>query len=71
METTQSAGGEISGNVLFYHSPEPLNREQHAKLKLVHKDKPYGFAAAGTAVPLTVSEFGSGRPDLPGDLRRR
>jgi hypothetical protein len=57
MTTTQSAGGEISGNVLFYKSPEPLNREQHAKLALVHKDQPYGFAAAGTAVPLTVSEF--------------
>jgi hypothetical protein len=56
MESTQSAGA-ISGNVLFYKSPEPLNREQHAKLALVHKDKPYGFAAAGTAVPLTVSEF--------------
>lgn len=56
MTTSQSAG-EISGNVLFYNSPEPLNREQHAKLALVHKDKPYGFAAAGTAVPLTVSEF--------------
>ena len=55
--TTSQAAGEISGNVLFYNSPEPLNREQHAKLALVHKDKPYGFAAAGTAVPLTVSEF--------------
>lgn len=56
METTQSAG-QISGNVLFYNAPEPLNREQHAKLALVHKENPYGFAAAGTAVPLTVSEF--------------
>lgn len=56
MTTTQSAG-EITGNVLFYNSPEPLNREQHAKLALVHKEKPYGFAAGGTAIPLTVSEF--------------
>jgi hypothetical protein len=56
METTQPAGG-ISGNVLFYASPEPLNREQHAKLGLVHKDKPYGFALSGTAVPLAVTEF--------------
>jgi hypothetical protein len=56
METTQPAGG-ISGNVLFYASPEPLNREQHAKLALVHKDKPYGFALSGTAVPLAVTEF--------------
>ena len=56
METTQPAGG-ISGNVLFYSSPEPLNREQHAKLALVHKDKPYSFALKGTAVPLAVTEF--------------
>ena len=56
METTQPAGG-ISGNVLFYSSPEPLNREQHAKLALVHKDKPYSFALSGTAVPLAVTEF--------------
>jgi hypothetical protein len=56
METTQPAGG-ISGNVLFYASPEPLNREQHAKLALVHKDKPYSFALSGTAVPLAVTEF--------------
>ena len=56
METTQPAGG-ISGNVLFYNSPEPLSREQHAKLGLVHKDKPYGFALNGTAVPLAVTEF--------------
>ena len=56
METTQPAGG-ISGNVLFYASPEPLNREQHGKLALVHKDKPYTFALNGTAVPLTVTEF--------------
>lgn len=57
METTQSAGG-ITGNVLFYSTPEPLNRELHGKLALVHQDKPYAFAAAGTAVPLTVTEFG-------------
>jgi hypothetical protein len=56
METTQPAGG-ISGNVLFYNAPEPLNREQHAKLGLVHKDKPYSFALGGTAVPVAVTEF--------------
>ncbi|MBO9707099.1 MAG: SapC family protein [Caulobacter sp.] len=56
METTQAAGA-ISGNVLFYTSPEPLSREQHAKLALVHKDKPYSFAIAGTAVPVAVTEF--------------
>lgn len=56
METTQPTGG-ISGNVLFYSTPEPLNREQHAKLALVHQASPYRFALKGTAVPLTVTEF--------------
>lgn len=56
METTQPTGG-ISGNVLFYSTPEPLNREQHAKLALVHQPNPYRFALKGTAVPLTVTEF--------------
>jgi len=64
MESTQSAGG-ISGNVLFYASPEPLNREQHAKLALVHNEKPYSFAAAGTAVPLTVTEFAPAALSFP------
>ncbi len=64
MESTQSAGG-ITGNVLFYVSPEPLNREQHAKLALVHNDKPYSFASAGTAVPLTVTEFAPAALSFP------
>ena len=64
METTQPAGG-ISGNVLFYASPEPLNREQHGKLALVHKDKPYTFALNGTAVPLTVTEFAPAALSFP------
>jgi len=64
MESTQSTGG-ISGNVLFYVSPEPLNREQHAKLALVHNDKPYGFAATGSAVPLTVTEFAPAALSFP------
>lgn len=64
MESTQSAGG-ISGNVLFYVSPEPLNREQHANLALVHNDKPYSFASTGTAVPLTVTEFAPAALSFP------
>jgi hypothetical protein len=64
METTQPAGG-ISGNVLFYIAPEPLNREQHAKLALVHKERPYSFAVAGTAVPLAVTEFAPAALNYP------
>ncbi|CAN5344812.1 SapC family protein [soil metagenome] len=64
METTQPAGG-ISGNVLFYSTPEPLNREQHGKLGLVHKDKPYSFALNGTAVPVAVTEFAPSALSFP------
>ena len=49
--------GEISGNVLFYSKPEPLSPELHSKLGVVRKDGPFGFAAVGHAVPLTVGEF--------------
>jgi len=48
---------EFTGNVLFYKQPEPLSREQHAKMGLRRVEKPFGFAANTNAVPLTVSEF--------------
>jgi hypothetical protein len=57
--------GEISGNVLFYSKPEPLNREQHGQLGLVEKEKPFGFAKTGHVVPLTVSEFGQAALSFP------
>jgi len=57
MATTQD-DGQLSGNVLFYTKPEPLSREMHGKLGVSRVDKPFGFAAAGHVVPLTVAEFG-------------
>jgi hypothetical protein len=65
MATSKVPAGGLTGNVLFYVAPEPLNREQHGKLGLVHKDKPYGFAVAGTAVPLTVTEFAPAALSFP------
>ncbi len=53
-----TSGPEISGNVLFYSTPEPLNREQHAKLGLQTVDKPFGFAKTGHIVPVTLGEMG-------------
>jgi hypothetical protein len=58
METTTQDNGRLSGNVLFYTAPEPLSREEHGKLGVVRVDKPYGFAAQGHVVPVTVAEFG-------------
>lgn len=56
METIQE--GAISGNVLFYTNPEPLSRETHGNLGVARVEKPFGFAAEGHVVPLTVAEFG-------------
>jgi hypothetical protein len=49
--------GQISGNVLFYSKPEPLSKEAHAGLGLRRLDRPFSFAAAAQAAPLTVTEF--------------
>jgi hypothetical protein len=57
MSTTQTAAGEISGNVLFYSKPEPLAPELHSKLGVNRMDGPFKFAKAGHAIPLTVGEF--------------
>jgi hypothetical protein len=57
MSTTQTAAGEISGNVLFYSKPEPLAPELHSKLGVRRMDGPFKFAKVGHAIPLTVGEF--------------
>lgn len=56
---------EISGNVLFYSKPEPLNAAIHGKLGLINKEKPFGFAKTGHVIPLTVSEFGQAALSYP------
>ncbi len=48
---------QITGNVLFYSRPEPLNKDQHMGLGLRRMDKPFGFASKSHIVPLTVTEF--------------
>ena len=50
-------GGQITGNVLFYSKPEPLTADLHKTLGVKRLDGPFGFAKAGHAVPLTVTEF--------------
>lgn len=55
--TTAQPPGQISGNVLFYKQPEPLAPELHGKLGVKQSDRPFKFARAGHAVPLTVGEF--------------
>lgn len=57
MEQTQAAVGPISGNLLFYTSPEPLSRDVHSGLGVRRMDRPFAFARDGHVVPITVAEF--------------
>ncbi len=57
MEQTKAAIGPISGNILFYTTPEPLSKDMHSGLGVQRMEKPFGFAAKGHVVPLTVAEF--------------
>lgn len=61
----EPAAPEITGNVLFYNTPEPLNSERHAKLGLKSVAKPFGFAKTGHIVPVTLGEFGLAAMSYP------
>jgi len=49
--------GALSGNVLFYSQPEPLNPSMHGSLGVNPTEHPYTFVATTHVVPLTVTEF--------------
>ena len=53
----QTDNAAISGNVLFYSKPEPLNPEVHGNIGLRRIDGPFAFAAGSQIAPLTVAEF--------------
>jgi hypothetical protein len=57
MEKSELPPGEISGTVLLYNNPEPLNPELHGKLGIKRLDNPFAFAATTNLVPLTVTEY--------------
>ena len=57
-DTVNTHQAELTGEALFYVSPEPLSKEAHAKLGIKNLESPYAFAARTHLVPLTVTEFG-------------
>ncbi len=61
----QPANSPVSGQVLFYTNPEPLDSTRHAKLGMMSSDSPYGFAAKQHFVPLHVGEFGPAAVNYP------
>ena len=54
---TDASSSPLSGNVLFYNQPEPLDPARHGGLGVNAADKPYAFVGATNFVPLTVTEF--------------
>ena len=60
---TPQAG--LTGTVLFYKNPQPLNPEQHAGLGVKKIDEPFGFLREAHAVPVTVTEFGMAGTSYP------
>ena len=57
-DTVNTHQAELTGEALFYVSPEPLSKEAHAGLGLKNLENPYAFTARTHLVPLTVTEFG-------------
>ncbi|WP_298918132.1 SapC family protein [uncultured Algimonas sp.] len=55
----------VTGNVMFYEKPVPLNREQHKDYGVSPVDKPFDFMSKSHFVPLTANEFGSAAASYP------
>jgi hypothetical protein len=55
----------VTGNVLLYERPEPLDAKLHANLGLSKTEKPFGFVAKQHFVPLHVGEFGPASVNYP------
>lgn len=52
-----TGAAQITGTVLFYSRPEPLNKETHGGLGFKQLERPFAFAARTNVVPLAVTEF--------------
>ena len=63
--TPNTQKSELTGNVLFYKNPQPLNPETHAGLGVKQIDQPFGFLRDAHAVPVTVTEFGMASTAYP------
>lgn len=73
-DTTSAQTDSLTGSVLFYSQPEPLNPEAHGKLGANPVENPYGFVSTTHVVPLTVTEFSPAALSYPvifvGDARQ-
>lgn len=55
----------VSGNVMFYQNPQPLNKDKHQKFGVKPIDKPFEFMANQHFLPITAPEFGSAAASFP------
>jgi len=62
---TKAGDPELSGQVLLYTRPEPLNPDRHGRLGLTQVQEPFNFARAAHAVPVTVTEFSPASLSFP------
>jgi len=56
--TTTPDTSPVTGQVMFYQNPEPLDPARHAKTGLNPSQTPFLFAKTAHAIPLIVGEFG-------------
>lgn len=61
----QPVTGPLSGQVLLYVNPEPLDSQRHAKLGMMRSDAPFAFAAKQHFVPVQVTEFAPAAINYP------
>lgn len=55
----------VTGNVMFYEKPVPLNREQHKGYGVTPVAKPFEFMRKSHFLPLTAAEFGAAAASYP------
>ncbi|MGA9657744.1 MAG: SapC family protein [Asticcacaulis sp.] len=65
MAQEQTNETPLTGNVLFYKTPEPLNPEAHGALGIKSIPAPHAFVAETNVVPLTVAEFPAASLSFP------
>ena len=65
MAAEETLDSPLSGQVLFYKNPEPLNPETHGNLGISMMAAPHGFVAESNIIPLTVAEFPAASLSFP------
>jgi hypothetical protein len=60
-----AAGVRLVGTLPLVGEPCPLDPEVHGALRVAASDKPFGYAAEATTLPLVVDEFARAGLDYP------